>query len=362
MPEKPRSSPFAEPRRPGPLGRKRAAEIRQFLLENVRRHPSDLVRVATDHYQVSRQAINKQIRRLIEQGFLTAEGRTQGKTYALGMVENSLTVRITPDADEHEIWNNFAAPFLRDARPNVRDICQYGFTEMVNNVIDHSESALVRLHMQQTHSAIKIGIADEGIGIFNKLQRAFGLADPSEAIFELSKGKLTTDPERHTGEGIFFTSRMFDEFGILSANLYFGHQREADDWLMERNKENQRGSGTSVFLEIDPESTHTTKEVFDRYATEQDDYAFKTTKVVVRLAQSHPGDKLVSRSQAKRVLARLNRFQHVIFDFSGVESIGPAFADEIFRVYGRENPNTRFTWTNVAPDVERMITRAVQHG
>ena len=34
-------------------------------------------------------------------------------------------------------------------------------------------------------------------------------------VWELPKsGKLTTDPDNHTGEGIFFTSRVFDEFEI----------------------------------------------------------------------------------------------------------------------------------------------------
>jgi len=36
----------------------------------------------------------------------------------------------------------------------------------------------------------------------------------------LAKGKLTTDPKRHSGEGIFFSSRMFDEFDILSGGVF----------------------------------------------------------------------------------------------------------------------------------------------
>ena len=38
--------------------------------------------------------------------------------------------------------------------------------------------------------------------------------DKRQALFELSKGKFTTDPSRHSGEGVFFTSRMFDDFEI----------------------------------------------------------------------------------------------------------------------------------------------------
>jgi RNA polymerase sigma-70 factor (ECF subfamily) len=40
------------------------------------------------------------------------------------------------------------------------------------------------------------------------------LLDERHAILELSKDQLTTDPARHTGDGIFFTSRMFDSFDL----------------------------------------------------------------------------------------------------------------------------------------------------
>ena len=57
------------------------------------------------------------------------------------------------------------------------------------------------------------------MGIFKKIQKALDLLDERHAILELAKGKLTTDPKHHTGEGIFFTSRMFDEFTILSGGV-----------------------------------------------------------------------------------------------------------------------------------------------
>src|SRR5882762_5697831 len=60
------------------------------------------------------------------------------------------------------------------------------------------------------------------VAIFRKIATALGLANEAHAILELTKGKLTTDRQRHSGEGIFFTSRMFDWFGILSHNLYLG--------------------------------------------------------------------------------------------------------------------------------------------
>ena len=88
-----------------------------------------------------------------------------------------------------------------------------------------------------------------------------------------------------------------------------------------------------------------------------DDDAFSRTHVVVHLARSG-GEKLVTRSQAKRVMARLDRFREVVLDFTCVEDVGPAFADEIFRVFHNEHPTVRLTVTNAVEEVSKMIRRA----
>lgn len=57
-----------------------------------------------------------------------------------------------------------------------------------------------------------------------------------QALFELAKGKLTTDPSKHTGEGVFFTSRMFDSFEISANGLQFNHDASLpNDWLQEES-------------------------------------------------------------------------------------------------------------------------------
>jgi len=100
------------------------------------------------------------------------------------------------------------------------------------------------------------------------------------------------------------------------------------------------------------------QEVFDRYVDpEVDDYAFSRTRVPLRLAQ-YGQDLLVSRSQARRIVARFERFKEVFLDFSAVESIGQAFADEIFRVYATRHPEMKLTAVNANEQVTRMIRRA----
>jgi STAS-like domain of unknown function (DUF4325) len=197
-------------------------------------------------------------------------------------------------------------------------------------------------------------IHDDGVGIFRKIQSAMNLLDERHAILELSKGKLTTDPKNHSGQGIFFSSRMFDSFSILSGGVYFGHKfNEREDWILERPEIN---TGTTVWMKLNNHTARSAKKIFDHYSTD-DDYGFTKTVVPVTLAR-YGNDQLVSRSQAKRVLARVELFKVVVFDFAEVPSIGQAFADEIFRVFAERHPEIDLVSIHASSDVKRMITRA----
>jgi len=165
--------------------------------------------------------------------------------------------------------------------------------------------------------------------------------------------QLTTDPERHTGEGIFFASRMFDEFTLWSHRLLFRHLAAAGDWLLS---DRDHVPGTFVRMEISTEADRSPREVFDRF-TEGEDYAFSVTHVPVALAR-HGEENLVSRSQARRLVARFGEFRRVVLDFSGVDAIGQAFADEVFRVWQRRHPEVELSRVEAAEPVERMIRRA----
>ncbi len=67
----------------------------------------------------------------------------------------------------------------------------------------------------------------------------------------------------------------------------------------------------------------------------------------------------MSRSKAKRVMSGVAKFKEVVLDFSGVERIGQAFANEIFRVYANAHPAVNVQYLNAAPAVERLIRRAL---
>jgi len=189
--------------------------------------------------------------------------------------------------------------------------------------------------------------------------RLCGLDDERQALLELSKGKLTTDPENHTGEGIFFTSRVFDEFEIDSKGVRFSHNDEFQfDYILE-TEFSKNDPGTSVYMLLNRDSDRQIQAVFDEYAG-PDEFQFNRTVIPVRLAQ-YGNEKLVSRSQAKRLLARVERFEYVIFDFEEVQNIGQAFADEIFRVYASSHPKITLHPVNMELDVEKMVKRATSN-
>lgn len=335
--------------------RKRGEQIRRFIVENVDQHNSDIGRVTAKKFDISRQAVNKHLKRLVDENAIVREGNTRNRTYALCPLETwESSYELGPNLQEDVVWRNDVAPSLDHLPDNVFDIWHYGFTEMFNNAIDHSDGKTVDIFVEKTATYTEIALFDDGIGIFKKIQNELGLLDERHAVLELAKGKLTTDPDNHTGEGIFFTSRMFDEFQILSGGVYFSHEFDDHrDWILERTRFD---SGTGVWMKINNHTARTLKRIFDQY-TSKDDIGFTKTVVPVRLAQ-YGDDKLVSRSQAKRLLARVDRFRIVIFNFEGVDSIGQAFADEIFRVFANKNPEIEINFIKANSAVKRMILRA----
>ncbi|MGP1373903.1 MAG: STAS-like domain-containing protein [Almyronema sp.] len=335
--------------------RRRGEQIRQFILENVEKYPKDVATLASQEFGISRQAVNKHIQRLVEQKSLVINGSTRSRSYQLCSLEKWEKVYdLENNLAEDIVWDSDIKPLVADLPDNVRDIWLYGFTEMLNNAIDHSSGKEVLVQLERTAIDTEVIINDDGEGIFKKIQREINLYDERHAVLELAKGKLTTDPERHTGQGIFFTSRMFDEFAILSGTVYFSHEfNKAEDWIFERDGVQ---SGTTVFMKLNNNTARTAKRVFDSFSS-GDDYAFTKTVVPVRLAQ-YGDEKLVSRSQAKRLLARVDKFRVVVFDFTGVEAIGQAFADEVFRVFKKQHPEMQIMSLNAEKEVAQMISRA----
>ena len=196
--------------------RVRGEVVRRFILEHLEKHSDDLAKTTADHFGITRQAVNKHLKRLKQEGAINDSGKTRNRAYTLmPQVDWSREYAVTPDLEEHVIWQNDISQIMGNQPENVQDIWQYGLTEILNNARDHSGGSQVFTFIRKNSVYTEMAIQDDGVGIFRKIQAAMNLLDERHAVFELAKGKLTTDPARHTGEGIFFTSRMFDGFDIL---------------------------------------------------------------------------------------------------------------------------------------------------
>lgn len=337
---------------------KRGEMIRRQILRDVVHHPNDIAAHVGQIFSISRQAANKHLKKLTDEGWLTHTGTTKGRVYARGSKRrNDFSVALDGTVSEHDVYLKEVSWVLEGAPDNVEQICFYGFTEMLNNAIDHSQGTVCEMSVERDKGNLTLFIADNGEGIFRRITRLKQLEDERQALLELHKGKLTTDPDNHSGQGIFFTSKMFDTFVIWSHDLRFSHfDRHELDVLSEDKKIHTVSDGTVVLMQIAFDSARTDTEVFEEYS-EEDNFAFNRTVIPVGMARFGQ-ENLVSRSQAKRLLTRLESFLYVVFDFEGIDSIGQAFADEIFRVYRIRNPEINISYMNASQRVTVMIKRA----
>ncbi len=341
---------------------KRGEKVRGFIIQNVDQHPNDIAHVAADKFEISRQAVNKHLKRLVEDGTLDVQGRTRNRRYQLrALLEEDEfdwdgKINIVPGLAEDVVWDEEIEHRLGEISAGAMAIWSYGFAEMFNNAIDHSEGTFIEIHITRSATTTEISLDDDGIGIFKKIQKQLELPNEYEAALELAKGKFTTDPDRHSGEGIFFTSRMFDSFEILSGGITFTHEcDDPDQWFLNEDKV---FPGTTIRMKLNNDTSRSIEKIFDQFSS-VDDYSFDKTIVPVILAQY--GGQLVSRSQAKRLLVRFDRFKKITLDFRDVDSVGQAFADEVFRVFQKQHPDIELTFTNAHEKVERMIKRARSH-
>lgn len=303
--------------------------------------------------EISRQTASSRLRQLKVDGFIASTGTGRGTTYKLVEFISSVKTYNREGLDEDHVWREQCLPVVKDLNDNVKGIWHHGITEMVNNAIDHSGSDKIEVWIRRTLLETACTVEDKGEGIFKKIQNALDLYDIREAILELAKGKLTTDPANHSGEGIFFSSKMFDRFVIDSDELCFVHLGNDKPDVLFGTDDGTKG--TKVIMRLDNESTRTSKEIFDKFSAPEE-FSFAKTLVPVRLAQ-YEGETLVSRSQAKRLTRRFERFQTVMLDFEGVETIGQAFADEVFRVFANAHPDLKMVPIHMSVAVRAMVKR-----
>lgn len=253
--------------------------------------------------------------------------------------------------EEHIVWSSIRESLLLDTSLPVNSIAPYVFLEMLNNAIDHSLGTRVQISAEISDEKWSFSVQDDGIGIFRKIREFRALANDLEAIGELTKGKQTSDPSRHSGEGIFFSSKLADTFKIESNALSWQVDSVIGDQAVG---ESDVSVGTRVTFSIATYTEKKKEEIFKTYAPQG---RFSVTNPRIKLFEI--GTEFLSRSEAKRLLAGLEKFETIELDFEGVQAVGQAFVDEVFRVWKSENPQIKIEWPNASDAVRFMIERGL---
>jgi anti-sigma regulatory factor (Ser/Thr protein kinase) len=340
-----------------------AEEIRSYLLAKIPVHPKNIVAKASKAFACSRTTVHRHLNRLLRDEKIIKSGITRQAQYFLKTEKNKkILVPLGSGVEEDKIWQeNFLADF-ETLPENIRNICEYGFLEMLNNAIDHSEGTGVVIKTEWASDSIRIAIRDDGIGIFKKIKNSLSLEDDRESILHLSKGKFTTDPKNHTGEGIFFTSRAFDDFQIISRGISYIRTNCDEDWFVKTTQD-KNVPGTGLIMKIALNSKRKMQEVYADYQNENSEGMANFDKTHILVQLSKLGDeRYVSRSQARRIGLGLEKFKHVVLDFRDISTVGQGFVDEVFRVFQSKYPKIKITYTNANDDVRFMIERSLPEG
>ena len=304
----------------------------------------------------SRQAVHRHLVKLVRDGVLASAGKARATRYRLAVPPDRRVAfersYATLGLREDEVWREVAAalPVLATAAAkDAEAVLAYALTEMVNNAVDHSGASTVRVRAGVDGQTIWFEVGDAGAGAFERMRAVLGLHDHLAALQEISKGKRTTAPDRHSGEGLFFTSKMADRFELAANGL---------SWRVDNLRQDHAigtapaQPGTTVHFTVAVDKREKPEDVFARYTH---DLQFDTTRTIVKLFSY--GVRFVSRSEAKRLLDGLDRFRHVILDFAGVEAVGQGFVDEVFRVWRRAHPEVEIRAENMSPPVAFMVGR-----
>lgn len=321
-----------------------------YILKLIAANDKDVAKKTTEVFGVSKSTVYNYIKELLQNGVLQKNGSSYEIVSQKQMFEYENNGRLS----ETRIFNSDIAPIFKGFDKNVFSIWQYAFSEMMNNAIEHSSSDKITVVAVTNPLETTVMILDNGIGIFKNIQaymkkehdRDIPLDECATLLFA---GKFTTAKRFHSGEGIFFTSHMMDNFFIISDNVLFTRNNFSDKQLQREKTE----VGTLVSMSLSNHTKKTAREVFDRFSDVDEGFI----KTQIPIAHIFPYGSPVSRSEGRRLGELISKFKQVNLDFVGVEDVGQAFCHEIFVVWQSAHPEATLNILNANDDVDWMIRR-----
>ena len=328
-------------------------QIKQYILKLIDAKDKDFAHKTVEYFGVSKSTVYNYVKKMCEENILKKVEKTT-PPYQLVTVTYKFQYNNNGSLGEDKIFRNDIQPLLQGYEKNVFSVWQYAFTEMMNNAIEHSMSSQIMVLFLANPLKTRIIIADNGIGIFKNIQsflkdKKNETVTLDECVSLLFAGKFTTAESYHSGEGIFFTSHLMDEFFILSDDMFFSRDNFNDATV----KSSTGISSTIVSMALSNQTKKTTKEIFDRFSDIEEGFIRTHIPIAHMFAYGNP----ISRSEARRLGALITEFKEITLDFSGVEEVGQAFCHELFVVWQRNNPDVILNIVNACEDVNFMIQR-----
>ena len=327
-------------------------QVKQYLLKLIAADDKAMVAKAVEYFGKSKSTIYNYIAEMLSDGIITKSD----SGYSLVAKEYVFSYKNNGKLSESRICSLDIEPLIKGYPKNVVSIWRYAYMAMMNNAIEHSESTDISVTVRIDNVKTTVFIEDNGLGIFknikryvyNKFEDDIPLEECASLLFA---GKFTTAESMHSGEGIFFTSHMMDEFMILSDDIVFTR----DNFHDERFHSLKESAGTLVIMSLSNSSKKTTIEVFDRFSNVDDGFI----KTSIPISHVFPNGDPISRSEARRLGELISKFKEVDLDFAGTEEVGQAFVHELFIVWQRNNPDVTLNVLNADKNVDFMIRRVI---
>src|ERR1700722_4785522 len=123
-------------------------QVSRVLWESFDHHrPTVLSRPLQDKRGISRQAASQLLSRLVKSELIVEGPGIRPKTYLQQLLfSHELTFQLK-GLEEHVVWSEHFRPmFSRYMGAEALNIWEYGFTEMLNNAVEHSQGTEVKIH------------------------------------------------------------------------------------------------------------------------------------------------------------------------------------------------------------------------
>jgi len=140
------------------------------ITRDVLEHPHDLSKFISEKEGITRAAAARYILQLERDGWIARSGPSTRPVFIPGYRRRVSKQYKLTNLEEDLIWTSDFRPYF-NLSSNVLNIVTHGFTEMVNNAIDHSAGTSIFISASLLENSFTLAVSDNGIGIFEKISK-----------------------------------------------------------------------------------------------------------------------------------------------------------------------------------------------